>query len=57
MHRAAAHGFAGIVPAELDRILAINDPVVRPVELGLLGLVGGEIVERSPIGTGIKSDN
>ena len=54
MHGRTAHRFAGIVGAHLDRIVAVDDPLIGPVELGLLPLVGGKILERPPIRTGVE---
>ena len=54
MHGRAADRLAGIVGAELKRILAVDDALISPVELRLLRLVRGEILERTPVRTGIE---
>ena len=40
-----------------DRILAAGNALAEPKKLFLLVFVGGEILERSPIGAGIESDD
>src|SRR6185312_12813001 len=53
MDGAAADRLAAVVAAELQRVLTVNDALVRPIELRLLRLVGGEILERPPIWSGV----
>src|SRR5262249_29343860 len=57
MHGRAADRLAGIVRAELQRVGAVDDALVAPVELGLMRLVGSKILERPPIGAGIERDD
>ena len=57
MHGRAADRLARVVLAELQRIFAVDDPVVGPVEFRLLALVGGEILQRPPIGAGVERDD
>jgi len=57
MDGAAADRLAAIVAAELQRVGAIDDALVGPVELCLLRLVGGEIFERPPKWTCIEADD
>ena len=54
VHGAAADRLAAVVAAELDRVLSGRDPVVGPIQLGLLRLVGGKILQRPEPGTGIQ---
>ncbi len=54
MHGRAAHRLAAVVAAHLQRIVAVDDAVVGPVELRLLGLVGGEILQRTEIRAGVE---
>src|SRR5207248_648064 len=53
----SANGLTAVVDAELDRVIAAGDPLVLPEELLLLGLVGREVLERSPERTGIEGDD
>src|SRR6185437_13206358 len=55
VHRRAAHRLAGVVGAELQRVLTVDDALVGPVELFLMMLVGGEVLERTPVRPGIES--
>src|SRR5438874_1369120 len=57
MDGAPAHPSPAVVDAEFDRIVAASDPLVGPIQLLLLVLVGGEILERPPKWTGIESDD
>src|SRR5438067_1764093 len=57
MNRASANGPAAVVDPELDRVIAAGDPLVFPVELLLLGLVGREVLKRSPERARIESDD
>ena len=57
MDGAAADRLAAIVAAELQRVGAIDDALVGPVELCLLRLVGGEIFKRPPKWTRIEADD
>src|SRR6185437_14799740 len=44
-----ADRLAGVVGAELHRVLAVDDTLIGPVELLLVVLVRGEVLERPPI--------
>ena len=57
VHGAAADRLAAVVGAELDRVVAVTDAVVGPVELGLLALVGGEVLQRAEIWSGVEGDD
>ena len=54
MHGRAADRFAGIVGAELNRIVAVDDALVRPVQLALLIFIRGKILQRPPVRPGVK---
>ena len=54
MHGAAADRLAAVVAAQLQRVVAVDDALVGPVELGLLGFVGGEILQRPELRAGIE---
>src|SRR5438045_7085301 len=51
---AAPPGLAAVVLAVLHRILAAGDALAEPEKLLLLILVGGDVLERPPIGAGIE---
>src|SRR5665213_140330 len=53
----AAHRLSRILATHLDRIGPINDTRVVPVEFVLLGFVGGKVLKRPEIGTGIEGDD
>ena len=57
MHGRAAHRLAAVVAAELQRVVAVDDAIVCPVELCLLGFVGGEILQRPEVGAGVERDH
>src|SRR3954451_24085223 len=57
MHRRSADRLAAVVAAHLQRIVTVDDTIVGPVQLCLLRLVGGEILQRPEIGTGIERDD
>ena len=54
MHGRAADRLAGVVGAELQRVFAVDDALVGPVELRLLRLVRGEVLQRAPVRAGIE---
>ncbi len=53
----SAHRLARILAAHLDRVRAVDDALIGPVELVLLGLVGGEILQRPEIAARIEGDD
>src|SRR5579862_681500 len=57
MHRRATDRFAGIVSAELNRVITIDDAFIGPVEFRLMMLIRSEILKRSPIKPGIEGDD
>ncbi|CAJ3171598.1 Uncharacterised protein [Burkholderia pseudomallei] len=57
MHGAAAHGLAAVVVAERERIVAVAQALVGPVQLALVRLVGGELLERPPPRARVERDD
>ena len=57
MHGRSADRLAAVIAAHLQRIVAVDDAVVGPIELGLLGFVGSEVLQRPEIRTGIERDD
>ena len=57
MHGRAAHRLAAVLAAHHQRVGALRDAVVGPVELVLLAFVGGEILERAKVRAGVEADD
>ena len=57
MHGRSADGLAAVIAAHLQRIVAVDDAVVGPIELGLLGFVGSEVLQRPEKRTGIERND
>jgi hypothetical protein len=52
---AAADRLAAVLAAHGDRVGAVHHPLIGPVKLVLLALVGGEILQRPKIRPGVES--
>ncbi len=53
VNAASAHRLAAVAPAQLERTLG-DDAFVQPIELHLLDLIGGELIERTEPGAGVE---
>ena len=57
MHRGTADRFAAVVGAERHRIGTVDQPLVGPVKLRLMGLVGSEFLERPPVRSRVERND
>ena len=55
--RRAAYRLAAVLAAHCQGIGAVDDAVIGPIKLVLFGLVGGEVLQRTKIGTGVEADH